>query len=269
MTLSVEQLSLKEAIAQLIFVRIGSNLPPIVQASDDESRIQELLSQCPVGGLLLFNGVWPEVKKTLARLQSASAYPLLVAGDLERGAGQQMHGLTVFPHARAFAELGDDSQRLLKQAAEITTREALEAGVQILFAPVADANTNPQNPIIATRALGEDPSAVADLVACCTSAIEQAGGLATAKHFPGHGDTTQDSHAELPSVTHSADHLHRTELVPFRAAIEAGVSLIMTAHVSYPALDPSGTPATFHSPSSMACCGRNSASRESFAPTVC
>ncbi|TWT78433.1 putative lipoprotein YbbD precursor [Posidoniimonas polymericola] len=245
MTTTVEQLSLEEKIAQLVFVRMGSNLPPIVTASDDEERVAALLEDCPVGGLLLFNGVWPEVRASLGRLQAKVKTPLLVSADLERGAGQQLAGLTVFPHARAFAELGEQTQADLRRAIEITAEEALQAGVQILFAPVADANTNPKNPIIATRAYGEEPAAVAELVATVVDAMNSAGALAAAKHFPGHGDTSQDSHAELPSVDHPAEVLHRQELVPFRAAIAAGVPLIMSAHVCYPALDPSGEPATF------------------------
>ncbi len=253
----LEELTLKEKIAQLIFVRIGSNLPPIVSASADEARIGDLLSECPVGGLLMFNGSWPETARSLARLQQASQTPLLVAADLERGAGQQLRGLTIFPHARAFAQLGEDAFDAIQQAARVTSQEALAAGVQILFAPVADANTNPQNPIIATRAFGEEPHQVAKLVQASVEATQQAGALATAKHFPGHGDTSQDSHAELPSVNRSADELRRTELVPFRAAVEAGVALVMTAHVSYPALDPSGTPRPSRRRLSKGCCAKS------------
>lgn len=241
-------MTLTEKIAQLIFVRIGSNLPPIVSLSADEERIAALLDEVPIGGLLAFNGDWPEIAGTLARLQAKSRTPLLVAADLERGAGQQAHGLTVFPHARVFAELGSDAATDVERACGITANEALRAGIQILFAPVADANTNPANPIIATRAYGEQPAEVAQLVAAATRGIEATGAFATAKHFPGHGDTDQDSHAELPSVNRTREELDATELIPFRAAIDAGVSLIMTAHVSYPALDPTGAPATFSEP---------------------
>ncbi|MCA9239920.1 MAG: hypothetical protein KDA37_06965, partial [Planctomycetales bacterium] len=239
------QLSLEEKLAQLVFVRIGSNLPPIVGASDDESRVLALLSQCPVGGLLLFNAAWPEVAESLERLQNASQIPLLIAADLERGAGQQIKGLTVFPHAMAFKNQGGQTAELVARTTAATASEALAAGVHILFAPVADASTNPNNPIIATRAYAEDPHQAATLVAAAVQGIESAGGLSTAKHFPGHGDTSQDSHAELPMVAKSGEELRSTELVPFKAAIEAGVSLMMTAHVSYPGLDPTGAPATF------------------------
>ncbi|TWT37425.1 putative lipoprotein YbbD precursor [Posidoniimonas corsicana] len=245
---TTEQLTLEEKLAQLMFVRMGSNLPPIVTASDDEQRVAELLERCPIGGLLLFNGVWPHVRDSLTRLQAKSRVPLLVSADLERGAGQQVGGLTVFPHARAFAQLGDQAESSLRDAISITAREALQAGVQILFAPVADANTNPQNPIIATRAYGEDPAEVARLVAVVVEAAGQAGALAAAKHFPGHGDTSQDSHDGQPCVDRPADELHACELPPFRSAIQSGVPLIMSAHVSYPALDPTGEPATFSKP---------------------
>lgn len=244
----VDPLSLTEKVMRLMLVRIGSNLSPVVTASDDEGRILALVEKFPLGGLLLFNGVWPDVQASLKRLQQAARRPLLVAADFERGAGQQLSGLTVFPHAAAFTNLGDDAPNDVRRAAEITARESLAAGVQIVFAPVADANTNPQNPIIATRAYGQTPDATARLVEAAVQGIAAGGALATAKHFPGHGDTCQDSHAEIPTVPKSGEDLRACELVPFSAAISAGTPLLMTAHVGYPALDPTGTPATFSAP---------------------
>lgn len=245
---------LRDRIAQLVYIRIGSNLPPIVQVSEDEERIAKLIEQLPIGGLLLFNGRWPEGKHTLDRLQqlnrqqSPQRSPLLVCADFERGAGQQMHGLTVFPHARALGGTQPEQLKRLGASARITAQESLAAGVQVLFAPVADANTNPRNPIVATRAFGDSPESVAASVAEYVEHAEAAGAVTTAKHFPGHGDTEQDSHDSLPVVPRSLGELQTSELVPFRAAIEAGVSIIMTAHVAYPQLDPTGTPATLSRP---------------------
>ncbi|QDU88512.1 putative lipoprotein YbbD precursor [Pirellulimonas nuda] len=240
--------ALRDKLAQLVFVRIGSNLPPVRRVNEDESRIAGLLSECPIGGLLLFNGPWPEVRDTLARLQQTSRWPLLVASDLERGAGQQLHGLTVFPHARAFAELGEGAAQAVAEAATHTAREALAAGVHALLAPVADVNSNPANPIIATRALAETPELASRLVEAYVHAANAAGVMCCAKHFPGHGDTQGDSHAMLPVVDRPLEALEATELPPFRAAVAAGAPMIMTAHVSYPALDPSGAPATVSRP---------------------
>lgn len=237
----------RDQIARLIFVRCGSNLPPIRTAHDDSDRVARLLETIPLGGLLLFHGVWPQTAEALARLKSRSAAPLLVGADIERGAGQQMRGMTVFPHARGVAE-SDDAVGAVRELADHTAREALGAGIDIAFAPVADVNTNSLNPIIATRAFGEEPHRAAELVAAYIETAEKAGLRTTAKHFPGHGDTHQDSHESLPQVPRNIESIERQELVPFRAAIGAGVSLVMTAHVAYPALDPTGAPATLSAP---------------------
>lgn len=240
-------IELRERLAQLLCVRIGSNLPPILRAHEDEERVACLLADCPVGGLLLFNGVWPDVRASLDRLQAASATPLLVAADIERGTGQQVAGLTLFPHQRAFVDL-PHAAKALAAFCETTAREAHAAGVHVTFGPVADVNSDPRNPIIATRAFGDDPARASELVAAYVRAAEGAGLATCAKHFPGHGDTHQDSHEAMPSIEASADELRERELAPFRAAIDAGVSMLMTAHVEYPGLDPTGTPATLSRP---------------------
>lgn len=238
---------LRERIAQLLMVRIGSNLPPIVRAHEDEQRVARLLRECPVGGLLLFNGVWPDLRGSLDRLQAASPTPLLVASDIERGVGQQVAGLTVFPHQRAFVEL-PDAEQAIAEFCELTAAESHAAGIHVTFGPVADVNSDPRNPIIATRAFGDEPQRAADLVSAYVRACEAAGLASCAKHFPGHGDTHQDSHEAMPRVVATAEQLRGRELVPFQAAIDAGVAMLMTAHVEYPALDPTGTPATLSRP---------------------
>jgi beta-glucosidase-like glycosyl hydrolase len=244
---SISAPTLQERIAQLIFVRIGSNLPPIRVVEEDEERIAKLLQRCPVGGLLVFNG-GPTTRESLDRLQQISTVPLLVAADIERGLGQQVRGFTLFPHAMAFDQLGSESALIVGEFARVLAREAHAAGIHISFGPVADVNTNPKNPIIATRAFSENSQRAAELAATYVVAAEAAGLRTTAKHFPGHGDTHQDSHDALPSVPRSLEQLSACELRPFQAAIDAGCSLVMTAHVAYPALDPSGIPATLSRP---------------------
>jgi beta-glucosidase-like glycosyl hydrolase len=234
---------LRDRIAQLMMVRIGSNLPPVVVVDDDETRIAALLDRCPIGGLLLFNGTKAGTPDVLRRLQAKSKYPLLVASDIERGVGQQLRGYTLFPHAAALARSAGGVGWLV----ESVVREACEAGIHITFAPVADVNTNRRNPIIAIRAFSEDSERAAHLTASYVSLAENSGLLTTAKHFPGHGDTHQDSHDMLPSVAKSLDELRKCELLPFQAAVDAGCSLIMTAHVAFPQIDPSGLPATLSS----------------------
>ena len=198
--------------------------------------------------MCLFHGTWPETRETLARLQSAAQFPLLVTADVERGAGQQVRGLTVFPHAMAFGILGDDAESLVEQLGRITARESLAAGIHIVLGPVADVDTNPRSPIIATRAFGQQPERVSRLVAAYVRGCQSQGAHCATKHFPGHGHTLLDSHDSLPLVADDRQLLERRDLPPFREAIAAGSRLIMTAHVAFPALDPSGAAATVSRP---------------------
>lgn len=236
--------TIREKLAQLMFVRIGSNLPPVLTAEEDSSRIEQLLRELPLGGLILFNGRRKETAATLAHLQAKAAYPLLVGADIERGVGQQVFGHTMFPHALAFDAVGVEADSLVREFAQLTAQMARANGIHIAFAPVADVNSEPQNPIIATRAFGTSPQRTAELVAAYIQSAQAAGLLTTAKHFPGHGDTQDDSHSDLPLVEKSPAELEACELVPFQAAIKQQVALIMTAHVQYSQLDSAGNPAT-------------------------
>src|ERR1700686_2377987 len=179
-------------------------------------------------------------------LQSHAKVPLLVAADFERGTSMRVEEGTSFPHNMAVAATGrpEDAYTMGK----ITALEAKAVGVPWIFAPDADVNSNPDNPIINTRSFGEDPARVSEFVAGFVRGVEENGGLATAKHFPGHGDTSTDSHLDLPTVTGDRAHLDRVELAPFRAAIAAGAGSIMTAHLAVPALEPDpDLPATMSS----------------------
>ena len=150
---------------------------------------------------------------------------------------------TSFPQAMAVAATGraEDAYAMGK----ITALEARAAGVPWVYAPVCDVNSNPANPIINVRSFGEDPQRVGALAAAFVRGVEENGGLATAKHFPGHGDTNLDSHLDLPTVAGDRARLEQVELPPFRAAIEAGVSTVMTGHLAVPALEPdANVPAT-------------------------
>ncbi len=240
--------SLREKIAQLMFVRIGSNLPPVRTVDRDADRITQLLSEVPIGGLILFNGRHDTAPATIERLQSRSDMPMLISADNERGVGQQLHGPELFPHAMAFDALGEDAEQAVEDFAQLTAIESRRCGVHINFAPVADVNVDPRNPIIATRAFGSDPSRVAQLVRAFVRGCQAGGLLSTAKHFPGHGNTHEDSHHALPTVRGDQSALSQCELVSFRAAIDAGVPLIMSAHVRYPAWDDTGAPATLSEP---------------------
>jgi beta-glucosidase-like glycosyl hydrolase len=194
-----------------------------------------------VGGFILFGGGVDDVRALTAELHRRSRHPLLIASDLERGAGQQFRGATPLPPAAALGWLNDES--VTERAGELTAREARALGVNWVYAPVADVDLEPENPIIGVRAFGEEPAAVARQVAAWVRGCARGGALSCAKHFPGHGRTVGDSHVEKPTVRAPRELLEQ-DLAPFRAAADAQVDSLMTAHVAYPALDPEGRPAT-------------------------
>src|SRR5882762_2937957 len=180
------------------------------------------------------------------QLQAKAKVPLLIGADFERGAAMRLDEGTSFPTAMALAAAGNP--RDAYTMGKVTALEARAVGIQWVYAPDADVNNNPNNPIINTRSFGEDPARVAEFVKEFVRGVEENDALATAKHFPGHGDTASDSHIDLPVIQANRERLDRLELVPFRAAIAAGAGSIMTGHLSVPALEPDpNTPATLSS----------------------
>lgn len=221
-------------------------IPTLVADADGRftgarARFEEGLA-LGVGGFLLYGGDSDAVRALAKEAQQRARHPMLVAADLERGAGQQFTGATGLPPLAAIAWL--DDVEALRRAARHTAREARTMGVNWNLAPVLDLDLDPENPVLGTRTLGADPARVSRLGAAWIEACQAEGVLACAKHFPGHGRTGADSHLELPVVRASREALHTHDLAPFKAAIAANVASIMTAHVAYPALDPSGLPAT-------------------------
>jgi len=194
-----------------------------------------------VGGFIIFGGEAAAVRALTDELRARARYPLLIASDLERGAGQQFRGATPLPPAAAIGWLGDES--VAERAGELTAREARALGVNWIYAPDADVDLEPENPIIGVRSFGTEPDAVAAQVAAWVRGCRRGGALSCAKHFPGHGRTVGDSHIERPTVSAPRETLE-ADLEPFHAAVSAGVDSVMTAHVAYPALDPDGGPAT-------------------------
>ena len=180
------------------------------------------------------------------QLQSKSKLPLLIGADFERGTAMRLDEGTSFPTAMALAAAGNPKDAYTM--GKITALEARAVGIQWIYAPDADVNNNPGNPIINTRSFGEDPARVSEFVSEFIRGVQENGGLATAKHFPGHGDTAGDSHIDLPVIKADRERLEHLEFVPFRAAIAAGVGSIMTGHLAVPALEPdANTPATLSS----------------------
>ena len=260
-TATLEKMTLDQKIGQLIMPSFRSTY-----LSSDSAVYDELVSRVHeqhVGGFLLFGGREPApdvllnagysrsmLGQPLAaasianRLQAISALPLLNSADFETGVGFRIGGATTFPRAMAFGAAGDD--RLAFEAGRITALEARALGVHVNFAPVADVNNNPRNPVINTRSFGEDPAMVARLAAAYVRGLRDGGMIATLKHFPGHGDTDVDSHLGLPLIAHPRERLDRVELPPFRAGIAAGADAVMTSHIELPGLEPDPErPATF------------------------
>jgi beta-glucosidase-like glycosyl hydrolase len=225
-------------------------LPALRAAADggfghEAARIADALD-LGVGGFIVFGGTVESVRRLTADLFRRAGRPMLIAADLERGAGQQVAGLTEFPPPLALASLEDAA--VVRWAGAVTAQEARAVGINWVFAPVGDLDVLADNPIVQTRAFGDDPNRVASLVRTWIEGCQDAGALACAKHFPGHGRTTVDSHIALPVVSDSADTLRDSDLLPFSIAVESGVASMMTAHVAYPALDASGVPATISGP---------------------
>ena len=229
------------------------------------TELAALVTELHLGGFVAFGGVEPvpqvllnptygptilgqplELAAILNRLQSAAKTPLVIGGDYEHGVGMRIHGATRFPRAMAFGAANDAG--LVRASARITAEEARALGVHVNFAPVADVNNNPRNPVINIRSFGEDPARVGALVGEAVRGLQEGGVVATLKHFPGHGDTAVDTHLGLATVPHDRARLDRVELAPFRQGIEAGAAAVMVAHVEMPALDPAPGPATFSRP---------------------
>jgi len=188
------------------------------------------------GGIVLFGGEAATLRARLLRFKAEApdGIPPFVAADLERGVGQQVLGATHHPPAMAFGAA--DSVELAGRAGWELAQEALALGIDWVLGPVLDLADEPLNPIVGTRAFAADPERVARLGAAWLRGVQEGGALACAKHYPGHGATTDDSHEGLPVVRRSAEALRALDLVPFREAVEAGVATVMTAHVAYPAL---------------------------------
>jgi beta-glucosidase len=192
--------------------------------------------------VILLGGSAAEVALRTQQLQDWAKVPLLIAADVEEGVGQRFAGATWFPPPMAIAAVYPPNPHLAKHYAEqmaaITAQEAQAIGLNWVLAPLVDVNNNPDNPVINVRALGETPEVVSELATAFIRGAKPYPVLTTAKHFPGHGDTTVDSHLELPVIPHDLERLQQIELPPFQAAIAAGVDSVMSAHLQIPALDP-------------------------------
>jgi beta-N-acetylhexosaminidase len=226
-------LTTREKIGQLIMPWLLGDYAALDGESLDSLRVA--IDSFAIGGIVISTGSPLDVAAKLNGLQRRSRLPLLIAADFEYGTGMRLHGGTAFPMPMGIGATGREMDAY--EMGRVTAIEARAVGVQLTFSPVADVNNNPENPIINTRSFGEDPADVGRLVAAYVRGAREHGLLTTAKHFPGHGDTGTDSHIAVPVAPGCWDRLDTLELVPFRAAIAAGVSAVMTAHIALPCLD--------------------------------
>ena len=199
-----------------------------------------------VGGFILFAGTRAAVTALTNEIRTKAGRPLLLGSDLERGAGQQIRGLTELPPPGALGFLNDLDATA--RCGAITAIEARSVGLNWIFAPVCDLDVEPKNPIVQTRSFGADAARVGAHAAAWISACQQQGVMACAKHYPGHGRTTTDSHEGVPVVEGTAAELQQADAAPYRAAVRVGVGSVMPAFVAYPGWDASGSAATFSRP---------------------
>lgn len=229
-------LTLEQAVGQQFLLSFMGKQRP-------SPELLKIIHRQHIGGIVLFRhknvGSLAELRNLTAALQKAAAQakqpPLLIAADQEGGQLMAIGDATPFPGNMALG--ATRSEKLAYKVGQSLGRELAAVGVNVDFAPVCDVNNNPRNPVVGTRSFGEDPTLVGELSAAMIKGLQSAGVAATAKHFPGHGDVSSDSHHGAPVVPHPAKRIDRIELPPFRAAIKAGVRLMMTAHIVMPALN--------------------------------
>ncbi len=226
-------MTIRQKAARLILTHISDRAWD--DFGDECRRLERDVEELGVGGFCLFGGNVDRTPRLIESMRDLADHRLLVASDLERGVGQQLEGATVFPSLMMCGATGDPNLAFAQGC--VTAVEARAAGINLVFAPVADVHSEDTNPIIGVRAFGSEPDMVAAFVTAFVRGLERGGVAGTVKHFPGHGDTQRDSHIELPVVDVDRAMLESRELVPFRAAFEEGVKAVMTAHVEYPALD--------------------------------
>ncbi|MCU1267927.1 MAG: beta-lactamase [Acidobacteria bacterium] len=230
----LHRMSLDEKIGQLISV--GINATFLNQDSDAYRALRHQVVDNHVGGIILFRGPVYESVMLVNRMQEQARYPLLVSADLEAGSGMRFDDTVNFPWNMAVGATGNSD--FARRQGELTAREARALGIQQIYAPVVDVNNNAANPVINVRSYGEDPEDVARFAAAFTEGAQRGGVIATAKHFPGHGDTAVDSHRGLPEIDVNRGRLNSVELVPFRASVDVGVGAVMMGHIGLPQVDP-------------------------------
>lgn len=229
----MDKLSFKEKVGQLFIYTIAP-----VNTKRNLELLREVIDTYKVGGLLFSGGKMQNQVELTNRAQRQAKVPLMITFDGEWGLAMRLRGMPVFPRNMVLGCIRDN--RLLYEYGREVARQCRQIGVQVNFAPVADVNINPENPVINTRSFGEDPIQVADKVIAYASGLESGGVLSVCKHFPGHGDTDVDSHKALPVLPFTRERLDSVELYPFKEAIRAGLGGMMVGHLQVPVIEPIG-----------------------------
>lgn len=229
----LKKMSVDEKIGQL--VHIGINARFLSQDSNEYQELKRQVVENKVGGIIVFVGGVYDTVHLVNRMQELAEIPLLISADFETGVGMRFLDTVNMPWNMAIAATGNPE--FARRQGQTTARESRALGIQQVFAPVVDVNNNPDNPVINVRSYGENAEDVTRFGIAFTEGLQGGNVLATAKHFPGHGDTAVDSHRGLPVINFSRERLEKTELAPFRALVNAGVGSVMISHISLPQLD--------------------------------
>jgi beta-N-acetylhexosaminidase len=237
MKYSIDRLSLNQRIGQILMPRLD------FRESGTLNYARELVGRYHIGSFIIMGGDCENTGRAIRQLQGVSPIPLLFGCDAERGLGQILSGATLFPFTMALGAIGDNG--LVYRQARFIADEMKAHCLNIIFAPVLDVNSNPDNPIIGIRSYGDDPNRVSRLGSSFIRGCQDDGIMACAKHFPGHGSSDIDSHIDLPILSRSFEELLGCDLIPFQEAIRIGVSSIMTAHIALPRIDDNAVPVTF------------------------
>lgn len=229
----LSEMTLREKIAQMI---VANAVPEnYSEGSADGKKFKKLCTELKVGGFIFFKGSSSDYTKLANDLQSYSETPLLISSDFERGTRMRVTDGALFPNNMAIGA-ADNKELCYKMGLEIA-RETRLLGIHQNYSPVCDVNNNPNNPIINVRSFGEDPQLVSRMSEAMIKGLQDGKVIATAKHFPGHGDTDIDSHNDLPQLNFTMDRMNAVELVPFKNAIDKGVMSVMIAHLAFPELE--------------------------------
>ena len=231
---TLESMTIYDKCAQLFMpAAIGKSLN---QSSKEFKNVLDLVQIHGIGGIVISTGNVEETASMINELQRNSKIPLLVGADFENGIGMRMNASNTFPHSMAVGSTYNSD--FAYQTGKATAIEALMLGVNFNFAPVADINNNPENPVINLRSYSEDKDLVTDFCKAYVKGSIEGGVIAAAKHFPGHGNTKIDSHNDLPVINGSEEYLFENELKPFIELIQNNVQSIMIGHLNVPAFEP-------------------------------